>query len=78
MGDYVKLYTAQKFFAIHTTLKIVEEKLPSTKFIRVHRSYIIAINKIDTIQDGAIIINGKPLPVADAYRAALNKTMNIL
>ena len=78
MGDYVKLYTPQKFFAIHTTLKIVEERLPPSKFIRVHRSYIVAVTKIDTIQDGALIINGKPVPVADAYRAALNKKMNIL
>ena len=78
MGDYVKLYTPQKFFAIHTTLKTVEERLPLTKFIRVHRSYIVAIARIDTIQDGGLVINGKPVPVADAYRAALNKMMNIL
>ena len=78
MGDYVKLYTSQKFYAIHTTLKVIEERLPVTKFIRVHRSYIASIMKIDTIQDGALIINGKPVPVADAYRAALNKRMNIL
>jgi DNA-binding LytR/AlgR family response regulator len=56
----------------------VEERLPASKFIRVHRSYIAALTKIDTIQDGALIINGKPIPVADAYRAALNKKMNIL
>ena len=78
MGDYVKLYTPQKFFAIHTTLKAIEERLPASKFIRVHRSYIVAVNKIDTVQDGALIINGKPVPVADTYRAALNKRMNIL
>ena len=78
MGDYVKLYTPQKFFAIHTTLKAVEERLPASKFIRVHRSYIVAITKIDTILDGSLIINSKPVPVADAYRAALNKRMNIL
>lgn len=78
MGDYVKLYTQQKFFAIHTTLKAVEERLPLTNFLRVHRSYIVSIPKIDTIQDGAIIINNKPVPVADGYRAALNKRMNIL
>ncbi len=78
MGDYVKLYTPQKFFAIHTTLKTVEERLPVSKFLRVHRSYIVAISKIDTIQDGAIIINGKAVPVADSYRPALNKRMNIL
>ncbi|MEO6290028.1 MAG: LytTR family DNA-binding domain-containing protein, partial [Ginsengibacter sp.] len=35
MGDYVKLHTPQKFFAIHTTLKAVEEKLPVSRFIRV-------------------------------------------
>lgn len=78
MGDYVKLYTLQKFFAIHTTLKAVEERLPASKFIRVHRSYIVALTKIDTIQDGALVINNKSVPVADSYRAALNKRMNIL
>ena len=78
MGDYVKLHTPQKFYAIHTTLKAVEERLPSSKFLRVHRSYIAAVTKIDTIQDGALVINGKPVPVADAYRSALNKKMNIL
>ncbi|HMC84799.1 MAG TPA: LytTR family DNA-binding domain-containing protein [Chitinophagaceae bacterium] len=78
MGDYVKLFTAQKFYAVHTTLKAVEERLPASSFLRVHRSYIIAISKIDTIQEGAIIINSKPIPVADAYRSALNKRMNIL
>jgi len=78
MGDYVKLYTTQKFYAIHTTLKAVEERLPATSFIRVHRSYIVAVSKIDTIQEGALIIHNKPVPVADAYRSALNKRMNIL
>ncbi len=78
MGDYVKLHTTQKFYAVHTTLKAVEERLPPSKFARVHRSYLAAIQKIDTIQDGALIIQGKAVPVADAYRAALNKRMNIL
>lgn len=78
MGDYVKLYTAQKFYAIHNTLKAVEERLQAPKFIRVHRSYIVAIQKIDTVRDGVLIIGGKTVPVADTYRAALNKRMNIL
>ena len=78
MGDYVKLFTPQKFYAIHTTLKATEDRLPGSRFQRVHRSYIVAIDKIDTIQDGALIINGKPVPVADAFRNALNKRMNIL
>jgi DNA-binding LytR/AlgR family response regulator len=78
MGDFVKLHTPSKFFAVHTTLKSVEERLSPNKFIRVHRSYIVAVNKIETIQDGFLVLNGKPVPVADAYKAALNKKMNII
>jgi two-component system, LytTR family, response regulator len=78
MGDYVKLYTPERFYAIHATLKAVEDRLPSSRFLRVHRSYLVAVDKIDTLDGGALIVGGKPLPVADAFRAALNKRMNIL
>ena len=78
MGDYVKLYTPERFYAVHTTLRTVEERLPASSFLRVHRSYFVAVNKIDTIDGGSLVVNGKPLPVADAYRAALNRRMNIL
>jgi DNA-binding LytR/AlgR family response regulator len=78
MGDYVKLYTPQKFFAIHSTLKAVEERLPAQFFCRVHRSYIVAIDKIEMIREGAIVINKKMIPVADSYRAAFNKRINVL
>jgi two-component system, LytTR family, response regulator len=78
MGDYVKLYTPEKFYAIHTTLKAAEERLPASNFLRVHRSYMVAINKIDSLESGVLIVNGKPIPVADAYRNTLNKRMNIL
>lgn len=78
MGDYVKIHTASKFYAIHTTLKNVEDRLPASKFIRVHRSYIAALYKIDAMQDGALVISGKTVPVADAYRSALNSRLNVL
>lgn len=78
MGDYVKLHTTHKFYAVHTTLKAVENRLPESKFIKVHRSFIVALSKIDTIQDGAIVISGKSIPVADAFRAALNARMKVL
>lgn len=78
MGDYVKVYTPQKFYAIHTTLRAVEERLPASRFLRVHRSFLVALNKIDTIQEGVLIVGDKPVPVADAYRKTLNARMNIL
>jgi two-component system, LytTR family, response regulator len=77
MGDYVKFYTKEKMFAIHGTMKGAEERLPKNDFIRVHRSYIISVSKIDTLQDGGIMINGKFIPVADAYRKTLNTRMNV-
>lgn len=77
MGDYVKFYTREKMFAIHGTMKSAEERLPKNDFIRVHRSYIISVSKIDTLQDGGIMINGKFIPVADAYRKILNTRMNV-
>lgn len=77
MGDYVKFYTREKMFAIHGKMKTAEERLPKDHFIRVHRSYIVSVGKIDTLQDGGIMINEKFIPVADAYRKALNTRMNV-
>lgn len=78
MGDYVKLYTAQKYYAVHTTLKAVEAKLTAGRFVRTHRSYLVNISKIDRVENGVIIINEKAVPVSDAYRATLNSRLEIL
>ncbi|KQS36293.1 LytTR family DNA-binding domain-containing protein [Pedobacter sp. Leaf194] len=77
MGDYVKFYTREKMFAIHGTMKAAEERLLKDNFVRVHRSYIVSLGKIDTLQDGGLVINGQFIPVADAYRKALNARMNV-
>lgn len=78
MGDYVKVHTGQKFHVLHSTLKSIEEKLPASKFIRVHRSYIVSLSKIDFIQEGVISIGKATVPVADTYRSTLNKRLNLL
>ncbi len=78
MGDYVKLFVQSKFFMVHAKLRSIEEKLPATKFLRVHRSYIVAVNKIEKIEEGVIVINQKAIPVADAYRSTLNSRLHIL
>jgi DNA-binding LytR/AlgR family response regulator len=78
MGDYVKVHTAQKFHVLHSTLKSIEEKLPPNKFLRIHRSYIVALQKIDFIQDGIITIGKATIPVAETYKSALGKRLNLL
>jgi DNA-binding LytR/AlgR family response regulator len=78
MGDYVKVHTAQKFHVLHSTLKSIEEKLPANKFLRIHRSYIVSLQKIDFIQDGMITIGKATIPVAETYKSVLNKRLNLL
>ncbi len=78
MGDYVKVHTAQKFYVLHSTLKSIEEKLSSSVFIKVHRSYIVSLNKIDFIQESVISIGKASIPVAETYRSALGKRLNLL
>lgn len=77
-GDYVKIYILNHSYNIHSTLKSVEDKLPASIFLRVHRSFIINVSKIDTLEGGTLIINNNLVPVSDAYRATLNKRMQIL
>jgi DNA-binding LytR/AlgR family response regulator len=77
-GDYVKIVTQQGSFVIHTTLRGLEEKLSGGAFVRIHRGYIIPVNKIDYIEDGAAFIQGTPLPVSENYKNELLKHLRLL
>lgn len=77
-GDHVKIYLSNQTYTIYSSLKSVEEKLPADIFFRIHRSFIINLNKIDTMEGSTVIINKGFVPVSDAYRAALNKRMQKL
>lgn len=76
--NYCNLYTAEKKHLISHTLKSVEQKLPTSKFLKVHRSYIINISKIDSIQDRYIYINKHKIPVSKTYREQLMASLNLL
>ena len=77
-GDYVRIGTANKVYAIYSSLKSVESKLPGDFFLRVHRSFIVNVGKIDTVEGSTLTINKSFIPVSDAYKAVLNKRMQIL
>jgi two-component system LytT family response regulator len=76
LGDYVTLYTPTKKYLLHITLKAIEPKLPHDKFIRVHRSYIVNMDCIDTIEETTIYINKKPIPIGIRYKENLFKVLN--
>ncbi len=73
MKDYLKIYTLQQVIVTHYTMKAMEEQLPSDKFIRVHKSYIIALNAIKSI-DGNIIhldMDKAEIPLGSSYKENL-------
>ncbi|GAB3006257.1 LytTR family DNA-binding domain-containing protein [Niabella terrae] len=76
-GDYVKIHIPEKSYVVHGSLKAIEDKFPSQKFIRVHRSYIIAINKIDYIEDRVVYIHNQAIPISESYKDALLKSLQL-
>jgi len=76
--NYCNLYTDEKKYLITHTLKSVEEKLPKTSFLKVHRSYIINISKIDSIHEGYVFFGRQKVPVSKSYRNILMAQVNLL
>ena len=67
LGDYAVLNTAKEKFVLHSTLKAIGEKLPSQNYLRVHRSYIVRMDKIEKIEDNNIFCGGKSIPIGKSY-----------
>ena len=77
-GDYIYLKTDNKNYTVHSTLKKIEEKLPDHMFLKIHRSYIININKIIDIEDNSVLIEKDIVPVSRSNRPELMKRLNLL
>ena len=79
IGDYVKIQLVGNVdYSIHSSLKNIEHKLPQQFFLRIHRSFIISLSKIDGIEGKTLILDKHLVPVSDSYRANLNKSMKFL
>ena len=77
-GDYIQVKTEDKNYTVHSTLKKIEEKLPDTLFLKVHRSFIINVNKIIDIEDNSVLIKKDVIPVSRSNRPELMKRLNLL
>jgi len=78
MRDYVKFVTPSKSYITYSTLKNMEEKLIGQTFLKVHRSYIVNINKIDDIRGNIIYILGNQIPIGKGHKEDLETRLNIL
>lgn len=77
-GDYINIKTEEKNYIVHSTLKKIEEKLPKSNFLKVHRSYIINLKHIIDIEDNSVLIKKDVIPVSRSNRPELMKRLDLL
>lgn len=77
LADYVHIFVNKERYTVLSTMKAIEDKLPGKDFCRVHRSYIVRLDRIKEIEDNIIIIADQHVPVSrslkDQLLSALNK-----
>ena len=80
LKDYIKIHLEGESKAVLSLLsmKVMEERLPSDRFIRVHRSFIVQKSKIKVIDRGRIVFNKEYIPVSDSYKQELHAYINEL
>jgi DNA-binding LytR/AlgR family response regulator len=82
LENYVIFNTFSEKFTIHFTMKAVETKLPTNKFTRVHRSFIVNTSRINIIEDNSVIIKTqegtKSIPIGKSYKDKLLKDINLI
>lgn len=78
LGNYVMVYTEKGRHTVLSTMKDIEKKLPAPDFMRVHRSFIVRVDKIDSIEDNFIQIHDKQIAIGKVYKDQLLKSLNML
>ena len=79
LRDYVIFKTADRRFIVHSTLKRVEEKLSARQeFFKVHRSFIVNLNKVVDIEETNLVVGDRMIPISRSNRPVLMKRLNTI
>lgn len=80
LKDYVVINTLERRYTIHSTMKDIERKMPEKQFVRVHRSFIIRIDKIKEIDHSNVVMDQdkKVIPVGGSYKELLQERLNMI
>jgi DNA-binding LytR/AlgR family response regulator len=88
LGDYVNIYAERERHTVYSTMKELETKLPAREFARVHRKYIVRLDRISAIEGDSVVVdtgrpserNGGllPVPIGSSYKAALLNRLNLV
>ena len=77
LKDYIKVVTTTKNIITKQSISSLEETLPGNNFMRIHRSYIVAVNKIESFTSDTIEIAKHELPISRMYRHEVEKLLNV-
>ncbi len=77
LDDYIKIYIKPYPVLTLMTLKGIHEKLPTTAFARVHRSYIVPIGKIEKFSKNKLVVAGKEIPIGSSYGDVYDKLLTL-
>ncbi|MEO9869150.1 LytR/AlgR family response regulator transcription factor [Ekhidna sp.] len=70
-GDYIKVHTTDKMYVTYNTMKKLESSLPSKHFFRIHRSYIVRLDKVKNIEQYSLVVKDKVLHIGKNYKSSL-------
>jgi DNA-binding LytR/AlgR family response regulator len=73
LGDYVKIFTTERMIVSYQSLKNIENLLPPASFPRIHKSYIIALSKVDTIEGNHVKIRNQVIPIGSNFKAGFDR-----
>lgn len=76
--NYCHIYTTTGDYTLTTTLKVMEEKLSGGCFLRIHRSFLVNLRKVDEVAESHIVINRKTLPLSHLLRDELLKRIRMV
>jgi DNA-binding LytR/AlgR family response regulator len=75
LNDYIKIITDQKVIVTKHLLTSLEEMLPQQEFVRTHKSFIVAVNKIESFNADSLEIGKKAIPIGRSYKFNVNKIL---
>lgn len=78
MSDYIQIHAAGRKLVVHSTMKNLEQSLPANLFFRVHNSFLVRLDSITRIDDNALIVDGKAIPVSRSKMKPLMERLRVL
>ncbi|PJJ54838.1 LytR/AlgR family response regulator transcription factor [Hymenobacter chitinivorans] len=76
LGDYVHIVMPHSKLIVYSTMKAVEEKFPTSIFVRAHRSFIVNLKRVQAIEDNTITIENKQIPIGQTYLREVLQRLN--